>query len=89
MSHYVLIHGAWEEAKSWDAVTPLLEAQGHSVNAVDLPGHGKNLQPISQMNMNNYINTVITEIQQVNVPVILVAHSMTGSVVSQVAERIP
>ena len=89
MSHYVLIHGAWEEAKSWNAVTPLLEAQGHSVNAIDLPGHGANLQPISEMNMNNYINTVVAEIQKEDAPVILVAHSMTGSVVSQVAERIP
>lgn len=89
MSHYVLIHGGWEEAKSWDAVTPLLEAQGHSVNAIDLPGHGANLQPISEMNMNNYINTVVAQIQKEDAPVILVAHSMTGSVVSQVAERIP
>lgn len=89
MSHYVLVHGAWEEAKSWDAITPLLEAQGHRVNSINLPGHGANVQPISEMNMNNYINTVIAEIEKESKPVILVAHSMTGSVISQVAERIP
>ena len=89
MSHYILIHGAWEEARAWDSITPILTAQGHSVNAIDLPGHGANLVPIADMTMENYINTVVDEVNKVTEPVILVAHSMTGSVISQVAELIP
>ena len=89
MSHYILVHGAWEESRAWEDVSPLLEAQGHSVTAIDLPGHGANMQPIANMTMNNYIDTVIDAIQSLNEPVILVGHSMTGSVISQVAERIP
>lgn len=89
MSHYILVHGAWEESRAWEDVSPLLEAQGHSVTAIDLPGHGANMQPIASMTMNNYINTVIEAIQRLNEPVVLVGHSMTGAVISQVAERIP
>ena len=89
MSHYLLVHGAWEESTSWELVVPTLEAQGHTVTAVDLPGHGANMQPINQMTKANYIDTIINEINKIEVPVILVAHSMSGSVVSQVAEKIP
>jgi pimeloyl-ACP methyl ester carboxylesterase len=89
MSQYVLVHGAWEDAKSWDYVAPVLEANGHTVTALDLPGHGENMQPISFMNMANYIETIIEAINRIAEPVILVAHSMSGAAVSQVAERIP
>ena len=89
MSHYVLVHGAWEESQAWEKVVPSLEAKGHQVSAIDLPGHGKNLVAISDMTMQNYIKTVTERIEEINKPVILVAHSMSGAVVSQVAEIIP
>ena len=34
----VLVHGAWEEANIWQAVTPLLEKDGYRVVTVTLPG---------------------------------------------------
>tara|TARA_R110001592_G_scaffold362635_1_gene677435 strand:+ start:8344 stop:9093 length:750 start_codon:yes stop_codon:yes gene_type:complete len=89
MSHYILVHGAWEESRAWEDISPLLEAQGHEVTAIDLPGHGANIQPIADMTMANYIDTLIEVIQSLSEPVILVGHSMSGSVISQVAERIP
>jgi pimeloyl-ACP methyl ester carboxylesterase len=89
MSHYILVHGAWEESRGWQDVSPILEAQGHTVNAIDLPGHGANVQPIAKITMNQYVNAVIEVIQSLNEPVILVGHSMTGSVISLVAERMP
>ncbi len=46
MSHYFLIHGAWEESRSWDLVTPRLQQEGHTVTAIDLPGHGENKQAL-------------------------------------------
>ena len=39
---FVLIHGAWHGARSWDKVGPLLEAAGHHWVAIDLPGSGRN-----------------------------------------------
>jgi len=89
MSHYILIHGAWEESRAWESIVPTLEQQGHTVNAIDLPGHGRNMKPVTEMTMQNYIETVVSEIEKSDQAVILVAHSMTGSVVSQVAELIP
>ncbi|WP_340645291.1 alpha/beta fold hydrolase [Phenylobacterium sp.] len=38
----VLVHGGWHNKSAWDKVTPRLEAQGHTVLAVDLPGAGAN-----------------------------------------------
>jgi pimeloyl-ACP methyl ester carboxylesterase len=35
---FVLVHGVCARGWSWDLVTPYLEAAGHSVVAVDLPG---------------------------------------------------
>lgn len=89
MSHYILVHGAWEESRAWENVTPVLEAQGHTVNAIDLPGHGASMQPIANITMDRYVNTVIGAIHSHNGPVILVGHSMAGSVISQAAEKIP
>lgn len=37
---FVLVHGAWHGAATWSAVAPLLEARGHLVRAIDLPGAG-------------------------------------------------
>src|SRR5215216_7807322 len=28
---YVLVHGGWHNQSAWDKVTPILEAQGHTV----------------------------------------------------------
>jgi pimeloyl-ACP methyl ester carboxylesterase len=39
---FVLVHGAWHDASTWRLVTPLLEARGHVVHALDLPGAGRN-----------------------------------------------
>ena len=89
MSHYILIHGAWEESRAWDDVSPILQQNGHTVTAVDLPGHGENKQALSQVTMAAYIQTVVDVIKRLDHQVILVGHSMTGAVISQVAEQIP
>jgi pimeloyl-ACP methyl ester carboxylesterase len=89
MKHYILIHGAWEESKMWQYVSPILEQNGHKVTAIDLPGHGENKQPLSQVTMAGYIKSVVDAIKKLDHKVILVGHSMTGAVISQVAELIP
>lgn len=89
MSHYILIHGAWEEARIWDDVSPVLRQNGHAVTAVDMPGHGANSQPISQVTLATYVQAVADTINKLDHKVVLVGHSMAGAVVSQVAELIP
>lgn len=39
---FVLVHGAWHCSSTWAELTPELEAAGHAVVAVDLPGAGPN-----------------------------------------------
>jgi pimeloyl-ACP methyl ester carboxylesterase len=89
MNHYILVHGAWEEAKIWNNVSPVLQENGHKVTAIDLPGHGDNKQLLSQVTMKNYVDYVVDIINQLDHKVILVGHSLAGAVVSQVAEQIP
>lgn len=42
---YVLVHGGWHNQSSWHKVEPILEAAGHAVLTLDLPGAGKNSLP--------------------------------------------
>lgn len=39
---FVLVHGAWHNHSAWNAVTPILEANGFAAFTLDLPGAGVN-----------------------------------------------
>ena len=54
MSHYILVHGVWEESGMWDNVSPILRRSGHTVTAVDLPGHGANKNSVSQTHKSRF-----------------------------------
>lgn len=89
MSHYVLVHGAWEGSWTWGNTSPELERRGHTVTAVDLPGsHGSPLA-IPHVTMESYVRTVADLVRRLDRKVILVGHSLAGAVISQVAERMP
>ncbi len=87
--HYVLIHGAWEDSTIWNQVSPVLESQGHTVTAIDLPGHGANLRDIADVTLGGYVAAAVTAIKAIDHQIVLVGHSMAGAVISQIAEQIP
>lgn len=89
MSHYILVHGAFEGAWSWDNITPKLLKKGHQATAVNLPGSPGNERDIPGVTMKSYIDTVVDEIAKLESKVVLVGHSLAGAVISQVAEAIP
>jgi len=89
MKHYVLVHGAWEGAWSWGKMQEYLEKQGHKVTSVALPGSTGNEQPIANLTLENYVQTVVEIINSVDGKVVLVGHSLGGAAISQTAERIP
>ena len=89
MSTYVLIHGAWHGAWCWDKVVPLLEREGHVVEAIDLPGHGGDKTPIQDVSLQAYADRVCKVLDDQSEPVILVGHSMGGAVITQAAEYRP
>lgn len=89
MTHYILVHGAWEGAWSWDKVQPVLEQHGHTVTAIDLPGSPGNTQPLAQVTLNSYVQTIASAITGLDHNVVLVGHSLAGAIISNVAELIP
>ena len=86
---YLLVHGAWSGAWCWEKLKPLLKAQGHSVIAPDMPGHGEDRLLIEEQTLETYARSVEALIAPLNGPVILVGHSFGGMIISQAACYIP
>lgn len=89
MSNYLLVHGAWHGGWSWNPVSDALREQGHTVWAPDLPGHGSDPRPLSEMLMEAYVDRICRIVKTQDEPIILVGHSASGSVISRVADRYP
>lgn len=89
MANYVLVHGAWHGAWCWENIVPRLEAEGHAVVAVDLPGHGDDHSPVSEMTLENNARTIADAVSSFDGKVVLVAHSMGGMSATQAAELVP
>ena len=85
---YVLVHGAWADESAWGFVRNQLALKANVV-VVNLPAHGIDLTPGSNVNLNDYVKTVTDAVNQQPGKVVLVGHSMAGIVISQVAENIP
>jgi pimeloyl-ACP methyl ester carboxylesterase len=84
----VLVHGAWSDISAWKEVTPILEAKGIKVLAVNLPGHGSDTTSFANITLQSYVDAVKNTIGDAK-NVTLVGHSMAGIVISQVAEDMP
>lgn len=89
MGSFVLVHGAWGGSWVWEKVTPLLEAAGHSVDAVDLPGRGSNPAEPAEMTLEAYARHVADRVEAAGEPVVLVGHSMGGMAITAAAELAP
>ena len=70
-------------------LVPLLEAEGHAVDALDLPGHGDDPAPIAEMTLENNARRVADRVEAAAEPVVLVGHSMGGMSITQAAELVP
>jgi pimeloyl-ACP methyl ester carboxylesterase len=86
---FVLVHGAWQGAWAWQRVIPLLQVAGHRAIAVDLPGNGHDDTPPGEVTTMLYAEHVTGIIDAVAGPVIVVGHSMGGTVAAQVSELRP
>jgi pimeloyl-ACP methyl ester carboxylesterase len=78
----VLVHGAWHGAWCWETVRQELAGLGVPSIAVDLPGHGAHGGPLSDLAGD--AAEVVTAIQAVDGPVVLVGHSYGGVVISTI-----
>jgi pimeloyl-ACP methyl ester carboxylesterase len=73
----VLVHGALTDASVWSAVTKRLQSEGYTVLAPAMPLRGLSSDAA-------YLSSFLASIQT---PVVLVAHSWAGQVVTQVASN--
>lgn len=85
----VLVHGAFENAHVWSHVSAKLEARGHQVVAVTLPGRlGAPMTP-DKVSLDLYRDTVIQALNGLQQPAIVVGHSFGGIIISAAAEQVP
>ena len=89
LSTYVLAHGSWHRSWCWDKVIALLEQAGHRAVAFDLPGHGTDPTPLTELSLGSYVDRACEVIDEQPEPVILVGHSMAGMYLSEASERCP
>jgi pimeloyl-ACP methyl ester carboxylesterase len=75
----VLVHGAWADASSWNRVTKRLQRQGYAVMALANPLRGMTAD-------SAYIASVLATVPG---PIVLVAHSYGGAVITNAATGNP
>lgn len=84
---FLLVHGSCHGAWCWDATVAALTARGHRARAIDLPGHGEDTTPHSEVTLDSYAKAIADATGET--PVILVGHSMGGYPITAAAERAP
>ncbi|WP_407491946.1 alpha/beta fold hydrolase [Pseudooceanicola sp. MF1-13] len=83
MTHFILVHGACHGAWCWRDIVPALQAQGHSVSAIDLPGRGGGVAGLSLADQAEAV------LAAYDGSAVLVGHSAGGLAISAAAERAP
>jgi pimeloyl-ACP methyl ester carboxylesterase len=89
MSTFVLVHGAWQTASTWDLITPRLRAAGHAVIVPLLSGLENDSNPLTpNVTLQTHIEDVVGILTRENLSdVTLVGHSYAGMIISGVAEQ--
>jgi pimeloyl-ACP methyl ester carboxylesterase len=92
MATFVVVHGAWGGAWSWNRfVVPLLRKAGHDVYPVTLTGLGERSHLATpDVDLETHIQDVVNVLFYEDLrDVILVGHSYGGNVITGVADRAP
>jgi pimeloyl-ACP methyl ester carboxylesterase len=89
MATIVLVHGHMHGAWCWEKVQPLLEAKGHKVVAFDLPARGGDKTAHDRATLDQFVEAAGAVVRAQAEPVVLVGHSAGGTILSEIAERMP
>ena len=87
--HCVFVPGSFHASWCWYKMQPLLDKNGNTSEAIDLPAHGLDTTPISAVTLDSYVDAVCKVLEKYNEPVVLIGHSRAGIVISSVAECMP
>lgn len=89
MARFVLVHGAFSGAWAWEPVAGPLEARGHTVETLDLPGSGADPTPVADVTLGLYAERVGELLAARPEPAVLAGMSMGGVVITQAAANAP
>jgi pimeloyl-ACP methyl ester carboxylesterase len=84
-----LVHGAFCDSHSWDAVAGALKADGYKVININLPGRPSAEGSLKDATLDGYRQTVLAALKDEKAPVVLVGHSFAGITISNVGEAAP
>ncbi len=89
MAKFLLVHGAWQTASTWDLVLPQLRAKGHEVWTPSLSGLENNASPLTPaIGLRTHIDDVVRFLTHEDLQdVTLVGHSYAGMIITGVAEH--
>ena len=85
----VLLPGFWLDGASWGDVAGPLQAAGHAVHALTLPGLESREADRSAISLRDHIDAVVAVVDSLPDPVVLVGHSGGGAIAHAVADARP
>jgi pimeloyl-ACP methyl ester carboxylesterase len=85
----VLIPGFWLDGASWDEVATPLRDAGHTVHALTLPGLESRDADRTDITLRDHVDAVISVVDSITEPVVLVGHSGGGAIAHAVADARP
>lgn len=85
----ILVPGFWFDASSWDQVKPTLEAAGHDVTALTLPGMDSPDTDRSRIGLAEHVAAIVAAVDAAGQPVVLVGSSFAANLVHIVTNERP
>lgn len=85
----ILIPGFWLDGDSWKNVASPLADAGHSVHPLTLPGLESRDADRSNITLRDHVDAVVSEIDRIGHPVVLVGHSGGGAIAHAAADARP
>ncbi len=86
MADILLVHGSWHGAWCWRDLLPELAELGHDAHAIDLPSHGSDPTPVSDVTLEMCRDAVLAASSP---DTIVLGHSWGGYPISAAAESDP
>lgn len=86
----LLVHGSCHGAWCWRDVIPALASRGVRAQAIDLPGHGADTTPLSEVTLESYGQAIVKAARAMHDgPVPILGHSMAGYAIAAAALAAP
>jgi len=91
MPAFVLVHGAWQTASTWDQIVSLMRRAGHAIVVPRLRGsENDDTALLPTISLSGHIEDVVDVLNHENLDhVVLVGHSYAGMIITGVAEQVP